>query len=294
MLAFHETETCEGIIQHLEQRERVPRSDVQIRDRGSETSADARVEMTFRLGGQLYALEHTGIEPFDGFMAHQNRASSLFAPLQAAAAASLSAMLADGVVIEMHLSIDAFTNRKMPEVRAIQSALLTWIIATAPTLPPRRYADYRGTLVTAQPTGVPFQVSLVRFDGIAGMEGRFQLKHLTRGAETPRLERIARACEKKFPKLARWKQSDGARTVLVFEDNDVQLTNVSIVTEAYLPIATARADAPDETYLVSTCTSPWYAWPVLVDGRSYFDLAAISHPIHFEMDASGRLLTPTA
>ena len=88
MLAFHETETCEGIIQHLEQRQRDRRSDVQIRDRGSETSADARVEMTFRLGGQLYALEHTGIEPFDGFMAHQNRASSLFLPLQAAAARS--------------------------------------------------------------------------------------------------------------------------------------------------------------------------------------------------------------
>lgn len=296
MLAFHETETCEGIIQHLEQRQRARRSDVQIRDRGSETSADARVEMTFRLGGQLYALEHTGIEPFDGFMAHQNRASSLFLPLQAAAAAaaSLSAILADGVVIEMHLPIDAFVDRKMPEVRAIQTALLAWIAATAPTLPPRRYADYRGTLVTAQPTGVPFQVSLVRFDGIAGMGGRFQLKHLTRGAETPRVERIARAREKKFPKLARWKQSDAARTVLVFEDNDVQLTNVSIVAEAFLPIATARADAPDETYMVSTCTSPWYAWPVLVDGRSYFDLAAISHPIHFEIDASDRLLTPAA
>lgn len=294
MLAFHETETCEGIIQHLEQRQRMRRSDVRVRDRGGETSADARVEMTFRLGAQLYALEHTGIEPFDGFMAHQNRAPSLFLPLQAAAATALAAMLADGVVIEMHLPIDAFTNRNMPEVREIQAALLTWISATAPTLPPRRYADYRGTFVTAQPAGVPFQVSLVRFDGIAGMQGRFQLKHLTRGAEAPRVERIARACEKKFPKLARWKQSDIARTVLVFEDNDVQLTNVSIVAEVFLPIATARADAPDETYMVSTCTSPWYAWPILVDRQSYFDLAAIRHPIHFEMDASGRLLNPAA
>jgi hypothetical protein len=79
--------------------------------------------------------------------------------------------------------------------------------------------------VTAQPAGVPFQVSLVRFEGIVGMEGRFQLKHLTRGAETPRVERIARACDKKFPKLARWKEIDGARTVLIFEDNDLQLVN---------------------------------------------------------------------
>jgi hypothetical protein len=148
VLAFHETETCEGIIQHLEQRQCAWRSDVQIRDRGSETSADARVEMTFRLGDQLYAIEHTGIEPFDGFMTHQNRAASLFLPVQAAVAATLGSVLANGVVIEMHLPIDAFTDRKMPQVRAIQAALLAWITATAPTLPPRRYADYRGTLVT--------------------------------------------------------------------------------------------------------------------------------------------------
>jgi hypothetical protein len=29
-------------------------------------------------------------------------------------------------------------------------------------------------------------------------------------------------------------------------------------------------------------------------GMSYFDLAAISHPIHFEMDVTGRLLKPAA
>jgi len=34
--------------------------------------------MTFRLGNQLYAIEHTGIEPFDGFMEHQNRSRDLF------------------------------------------------------------------------------------------------------------------------------------------------------------------------------------------------------------------------
>jgi hypothetical protein len=36
--------------------------------------------MTFRLGDQLYAIEHTGIGPFEGFMEHQNR-KSFFKPL---------------------------------------------------------------------------------------------------------------------------------------------------------------------------------------------------------------------
>jgi hypothetical protein len=293
MLSFHQKETCEGIIQHLEMREHTKRRDVQVRDIGNHTSPEARVEMTFRFGNQLYAIEHTGIEPFDGFMKHQNRSRDLFKPLEAGAAAALGALLAPGVVIEMHMPVDAFTGRKMREVRALQAALIEHVRLTAPTLPVRLYADYRGTLVTAQPAGVPFQVSLIRFDGIHGLPGRFQLKHLT-GSGQPRASRIQRACDDKFPKLAMWKQSDNARTILVLEDNDVQLTNRSIVADAFLPIARARADAPDETYLVSTCTSPWYAWPILVNRRSYFELAEISHPIHFEMDASGHLIRPTA
>jgi hypothetical protein len=167
-LDFHQNETCEGIIQHLEKRERAMRCDVRLRDIGNYTSPDMRVEMTFRLRDQLYAIEHTGIEPFDGFMEHQNRARDLFKPLEAGVTAALSVLLTPGVVIEMHMPIDAFTGRKMRGVRALQSALIEHVRITAPMLPVRKYADYRGTLLTAQPNGVPFQVSLVRFDGFHG------------------------------------------------------------------------------------------------------------------------------
>jgi hypothetical protein len=114
--------------------------------------------MTFRLGDQLYAIEHTGIEPFDGFMEHQNRAPSLFTPLEAEITSALSAMLTPGVVIEMLMPIDAFNGYKMPDVRAIHSALVDWVRVTAPTLPPRMYADHR-RMVTEEHAGVPFSVS---------------------------------------------------------------------------------------------------------------------------------------
>jgi hypothetical protein len=81
--------------------------------------------------------------------------------------------------------------------------------------------------------------------------------------------------------------SQKARTILVLEHNDVQTTNVSIVTDVYLRVMASRADAPDETYMVSTYTSPWYAWPILIDGQSYFDLATQSH---FCIDANGHLI----
>jgi hypothetical protein len=245
--------------------------------------------MTFRLGEQFYAMEHTGIEPFDGFMEHQNRAPALFKPLEAGIIAALSTFLTPGVVIEMHMPIDAFKGRKMREVRALQSALIEHVRLIVPTLPIRKYADYRGTLLSTQAPGVPFQVTLVRFDGLPYLPGRFQLKHLTRASDASHELRIQRTCDDKFPKLAQWKVSDNARTILVLEDNDIQLTNPSIVADAFLPIALARSDTPDETYMVATCMSPWSAWPILVNGRTYFDLAEVSHLIHFEMDPAGQL-----
>jgi hypothetical protein len=291
MLNFHQIETCEGIIQHIERREGATRHDVQLRDIDNHTSPNARVEMTFRLGSQLYAVEHTGIEPFEGFMEHQNRAPTLFKPLEEGIAEALTELLVPGVVIEMHIPIDAVTGRKMPEVRLLQAALIEHVRTIAPTLPIRKYADYRGTLLTAQPIGVPFQVSLVRFDGLPNLPGRFQLKHLAHASDENRELRIQRTCEDKFPKLARWKASDNAQTILVLEDNDIQLTSQSIVADTFLPIALARPDAPDETYMVATCMSPWYAWPILVNGRTYFDLAEISHPVHFAMEPTGQLIT---
>jgi hypothetical protein len=287
MLTFHQEETCEGLIRHLEIRESQTRRDVRVRDIGNHTPAHARVEMTFWLGEQLYAMEHTGIEPFEGFLEHQNRAPALFAPLEAEVAAALGALLEPGVVIEMHMPIDAFDELDMRHVRRLQSALVEHVRATAPTLPVRKYADYRN-MITGQPPLVPFEVSLVRFDGVREQPGRFQLRHLTLESKQLRGPRIQRACEAKFPKLAVWKRSHQARTILVLEDNDVQLTNHIIVAETFLPIAKARADAPDETYLVSTCSQPWYGCPTLVNGQDCFELEAISHPIHFEINVTGK------
>src|SRR5262249_50761719 len=155
---------------------------------------------------------------------------------------------------EMCLPVDAFKGRKMREVRAIHSALVEWVRTAAPTLPPGGY--FKGQPVTAQPDGVPFRVSLVRFDG-SPFPKPFLLKHLIRSSEEARAPRIRRACDDKFPKLATWKHSKNARTILILESNDVQLTSPHSVADAFMPAAKARSDAPDETYIVATSMSPW-------------------------------------
>jgi hypothetical protein len=70
----------------------------------------------------------------------------------------------------------------------------------------------------------------------------------------------------------------------VLEDNDIQLTNQAIAAETFLPIAQARTDGPDGTYVVATCMDPWHGWPMLIDDVSYFDLARDGNGYGWEID----------
>jgi hypothetical protein len=55
-------------------------------------------------------------------------------------------------------------------------------------------------------------------------------------------------------------------------------------------IANARQDRPDETYLIDSCLDPWHVWPILIDNKTYFDLAKEPRQTFWEVNQ--RALTP--
>jgi hypothetical protein len=136
--------------------------------------------------------------------------------------------------------------------------------------------------------GVPFAVKLYRLQSRI-FRGKVQVVHVVSDVETRRLERISIALKKKMPKLASWKKDAGARTVLVLEENDIQLTNSQVVTEAVLKSEEALGRAADEIYLVSTSITPWHVYFVRVGDKSYFDL---SDPDERSWDADPSTLAP--
>ena len=278
MVTLNEGKVCDAVVRHLEVVANVSRTDVRTRDRHSDPGK--RVELTFRLGAELVAVEHTGIEPFDGFMRLNAESERHFEPIKAAA----SHAVPSGSLVELHVPVNAFRGRPPREVSEIQTALTKFIINTAPKLPERRYKDHRYGDPIIIP-GVPFTVRLYRFESM-GILPPIVVYHVAKDVETTRAERLREACEKKFPKLARWKIEDNARTILVLEDNDIQLTSPANVADAFVPIARSRADAPDETYMIFTAAEPWYMWPMLIRGASYFDLAKRGDSLHSEIDAS--------
>jgi hypothetical protein len=265
MLTFNEGKVCDAIVRRIEARANGTRAGL----RWPEQERHAfPIEVAFTIGAQLFAMEHTGIEPFKGHVQMDAEADRLFKPIVDA----LKNALGTAAVFELMIPANSLQGRKMTEVRGIQQALIDWVKATAPTIPPQRYGDYKKIGRVMIP-GVPFAVSFCRFEPALVPGHYFQLTHLVRNGEQLRKDRIRQAVDRKFPKLRAWKRNDNARTILVLEDNDIQLTNQAIVTETYLPLAMARSDRPDETYLVVSCIEPWHAWPILIGDKSYFDFA---------------------
>ncbi len=98
--------------------------------------------------------------------------------------------------------------------------------------------------------------------------------------EKARTSRLQKACEDKFPKLATWKHDEGARTVLVLEENDLSLTNHQRVADALGPAEAAMPDAADEIFLVSThIAQTWWITCLRRAGKTYYDDGERFHEI---------------
>jgi hypothetical protein len=280
-LSFNEGKVCDTIVRRLEEREQLKRADLHWPEQENHKYP---IELTFRLGNQLYALEHTGIEPFEGHMRMEAQTEKRFAPITSA----LKEWLGKDALFELYLPVHALNGRNPADLMTIQQAIIAWVKATAPTIPKRAFPDYKGTLAgPVRLADVPFDLSLCRFEPQIIPGRNFQIKHTVDDIAKLRTDRMQAAVDKKFPKLAAWKANDSAKTILVLEQNDIQLTNASIVADTYLPLAKAKPDRPDETYLVASCMGEtWWMWPILIGDRSYYDIIQTDEPGYWEFDAS--------
>jgi hypothetical protein len=127
-------------------------------------------------------------------------------------------------------------------------------LGALPVVP--RYGRRADSLSWEEAAGIPFRFSLRRTISQAkssALNGRFFFSAIApANLEQQRAARLQTACERKSPKLAKWKQDSGARTVLVLEEDDLWLTNHFRVADALVPAEATTPDAPDEVFMVST------------------------------------------
>jgi hypothetical protein len=281
-MQFNEGKACDAVLRHLEAREGGERSNIRWPE---EEHHPGPVELVCNIGSQLYALEHSGIEPFEGLVQLNNEAARLFGPIEAA----INPLVPDGEVWELSLPVMGLHGKSGREVRQAQDALIDYIKNTAPTLPKRPYADYRKAPPPVNVNNVPFTVSLYRFrsevpshvPGFTPLIIRHHVAGDEAAREAQRYKRIERACStNRFEKLAIWKEQAGARTVLILENPDLFITNPAAVADAYLAIAASRSNRPDEAYLFDTIHSTkWLLWPLHIGEQTYFDIGGDMQPL---------------
>jgi hypothetical protein len=285
MARYHEGKAIDAVLRRIEARDQA----IRLRDGRSPDDLNdpdplRRVDYVCTVGHVLYAFEHTGIEPFAEQIVLEVHNRKLFGPI-----VERFSNRADRELWELHVPVEASAGLTGGQVGRVRDALIKWVEVNAArfgvTLLYDRYANpHLGETVP----DVPFPVSLHRgsldnphFPRESRLCGQFMMKYFVSGnLEKARTTRLEKACEDKFPKLAMWKR-DGARTVLVLEENDLSLTNHQVVADALVPAEATMPDAADEIFLVSTpIADKWWVTCLRRAGKTYYDDGERFHEVN--------------
>jgi hypothetical protein len=273
---YNEGRAIDAVLRRIEARDRAARlDDGRSPDDLNNPDPLRRVDYVCSVGAVLYAFEHTGIEPFSDQIGLEVHNRKLFGPI-----VERFSNRPDRELWEFHVPVEASEGLTGGQVSRVQNVLISWIEANAARLPVARLYDrYANPPLGERLADVPFPFSLHRgsldsqhFGRESPLCGQFMTKYFVSGdLEQARTMRLQKACEDKFPKLATWKR-DGARTVLVLEENDLSLTNHQRVADALVPAEAAIPDAADEIFLVSThIADKWWVTCLRRAGKTYYD-----------------------
>lgn len=263
---FNEGKACDAVLRYLEEREDGKREQLRFPE---EEGHPSPIELTCMLNGRLFALEHTGIEPFPHHIKLHAQVSALMKPVEA----HLLTTLPSSQTFDLGIPVDAAQGLKPRDIPGIRKRIIDWVETTAPTLSAQRMEGMVESLHNVSVEGIPFPLWLSHEGETLPDDTHFFVSTVVDQAriQLGRRERIHSGYTKKIQKLSAWKRTDDARTVLILENGDIYLTRPSLVAEAVRDIVQDALDRPDEIYLVTTCTSRWRVSPLTIDGVSRFE-----------------------
>jgi hypothetical protein len=271
---YNEGKALDAVLRFIEARDNAIReNDGRSPDDPKDPDPDPmrRVDYVCTVGHTLYALEHTGIEPFSNQIELGVHNEKLFGPI-----VERFDHRSDREIWDLIVPVDASAGLTVNDVGKVQDALIKWIEANAGRIPVAPLYDRRANPPLGESVaGVPFRFSLHRasLEGpcYSPLWGRFRrIVVAPVDLEQQRAARLKTASESKFPKLAKWKQDSVARTILVLEEEDLWLTNHFLVADALGQAEVTTPDAPDEVFMVSTGHEQTW-WVVCLRGPGRVD-----------------------
>lgn len=249
----NEGRCCDAVLRVIEKRDRGVRS-----IRSIDTEASPGVEIRCEIAGQLYALEHTTLDPYPDRRADDRRFLEVLQPL--------AQSLTDGGFLhpqrgyQLHVETHAFKDTPRSRFPDIRSQIQAWVIDNLDGLdPPRRG---RAAVRIADPPRLPLKVLLHCYEAFGQMQGRCSIARLAPdNLEALRRERVRATVASKGPKLHA-EHVAGSKAILVLEDFDIAISNQVVIGDAIHAELDQSAYDIDEVYLVETHTPP--EWTVFL------------------------------
>jgi hypothetical protein len=259
-LTFHEGKACDAVLRRIVERERQSITDP---SRPEMDRSGPPIDLVCKIGGKLFAFEHTGIEPFEGHIQLDAQAATYLKPIEEALAEQLRPQERADVTIPWN----AFLGLNGGEAARLSQALISTVVAAFPDVG----VDRPGRRVRATrflEGDLPFEFWIHRSDN-AGHPGRVRINYLVPDdLEEQRVARLQRGYMSHIQKLAGWKKDQAAHTVLILEENDVNVTNEYAIVDALRQIELDAINRPDEVWLVSTAVNAiWFVHWLRIENR---------------------------
>lgn len=183
---------------------------------------DEAIDLAFIAAGTCFLLEHTLVQPLGDDVYLTKRFAELVDPLLE----DLRGRVAADSQFDLWMDNDAAARIDRGRVDSVRSALRDWVLDRGPKLPlPARAVDSSSRL-RERPSGVPFDVTLIRDRGNEGLV--FAGRVMPEGVEQQRHQALIDALSRKCPKLAT-SATKGEITVLALEIANFALDNSAIV-----------------------------------------------------------------
>lgn len=265
----NEGKACDAVVRFLEELTGETRTNIR---RPEKDGVGPPVDLRLKLGVQEYAIEHTLIESFE----NQVEGSVTFHQINNCIKQKVSDTLPEPAYYQLHLPVEVRLPKRKKKRDQTLDNLVEWVRDSACRMHKRNAKRFIRTLIPSlsddriqgTPEGINCPIELLRWPIavlIRRKPGHLDVLFTDPPAlEDLRANRLKHALDKKCPKLKRCK-AEKTRTILVLENLDIALSHFAIIGDQLSALLAARADAPDEVYLVETHTNPWWVWPMKHD-----------------------------
>ncbi len=269
----NEGKLCDAAVKLIEQRTGEERENVRCPEKDH---VGPPVELRLKLGTQEYAIEHTRIEAFEGEIERWVALECLVGLVEKAVCGKLPGP----AIYNMSFPSDSVIRVSKSDLKKYQEILAEWVLETALHL----YGKIQGRnesksqdFIREKPCGFQHKIKLsctITGPPSAQEPGRFGAARMApEDSEALTTRRLRRALFQKIPKLWCCK-SEGARTVLVLESDDIALTDPNLMGNLLNGLQeefAAELPFPDEIYFVDTSSSkgPWAVWRMKFDRQRW-------------------------